>query len=48
MLRLDRWMVCIAGMLVAEKGGIVYVVRGSQRWPMWVGKMLTARFVIAP
>src|SRR5882762_387951 len=23
-------------LLVAEKGGIVYVVRGNQRWPMWV------------
>jgi len=23
-------------LLVAEKGGIVYVVRGGQRWPMWV------------
>jgi glucose/arabinose dehydrogenase len=24
------------GLLVAEKGGIVYVVRGAQRWPLWV------------
>jgi len=24
------------GLLVAEKGGIVYVVRGNQRWSMWV------------
>lgn len=24
------------GLLVAEKGGIVYVVRGSSRWAMWV------------